>query len=261
MLNKTKVTLSCQIDKILTELHLNTIKASWQESLNKSLKDEFSPEKWFLSLLETEQYCRYNSKIQRLIKQSRLPLEKSLNSYDLKRLPIALKSQLESLKEGHFVKDKANVLCFGNPGSGKTHLMCALALHLAQEGFKVSYHSCAILVQELLAAKKQLSLPKLVKQLMKNDILVLDEMGYLEQDRAEMEVFFTLLSECYETTSILLTSNLPFSQWDRIFKDKMITAAAIDRLIHHSVILELNLPSYRMETAKTKKEALEKKST
>jgi DNA replication protein DnaC len=261
MSNKSQTTTANQIDKILTELRLPSILDAWQESLNRAIKDEQSPDTWLLTLLEIELMSRYNKRISKLIKQSHLPVEKTLHSYDFKRLPVYIKSQIAILKQGQFIKDKANILCFGNPGSGKTHLMCGIALHLASEGFKVSYHTCAILVQELLIAKKELRLPKLIKQLIANDLLILDEIGYVEQERSEMEVLFTLLSECYETTSILLTSNLPFSQWDGVFKDKMMTAAVIDRLIHHSVVLELNLPSYRIEMAKINKEALAKKST
>jgi len=108
-------------------------------------------------------------------------------------------------------------------------------------------------VQELLAAKRDLKLEKLIKRLSKFDALIIDDIGYVQQDREEMEVLFTLLAERYERGSVLITSNLPFSKWEKIFKDPMTTAAAIDRLVHHSVILELNITSYRAEQAKKKK--------
>ena len=112
---------------------------------------------------------------------------------------------------------------------------------------------CTLLVQELLVAKRDLKLSRVLKRLSKYEVLLIDDIGYVQQSREEMEVLFTLLAERYERGSVMLTSNLPFSKWEAIFKDPMTTAAAIDRLVHHSVILELNIPSYRMEQAKRTK--------
>jgi len=139
---------------------------------------------------------------------------------------------------------------FGNPGSGKTHLVCAVSQELIRERRRIYFTSCSLLVQELLIAKRDLTLSRLIKKFSKYDAVVIDDIGYVEQSREEMEVLFTLLAERYERGSVMITSNLAFSKWERIFKDPMTTAAAIDRLVHHSVIVELNLSSYRMETAK-----------
>jgi DNA replication protein DnaC len=152
--------------------------------------------------------------------------------------------------EGSFLDRRENVLAFGNPGSGKTHLLCAIGQELIRQGRRVLYATCALLVQELLIAKRDLKLEQTLKRLGRYDALIIDDLGYVQQDRNEMEVLFTLLAHRYERGSVLITSNLPFSQWEAIFKDPMTTAAAIDRLVHHSVILELNLPSFRMEQAK-----------
>src|SRR5664279_4561892 len=156
----------------------------------------------------------------------------------------------EALVDGSFLDRQENLLLFGNPGAGKSHLLCALAHELIAQGRRMKYTSCAMLVQDLLVAKRDLRLSKEIKKLARHDGLIIDEMGYVQQSREEMEVLFTLLSERYERGSVLLTSNLPFSKWEGIFKDPMTTAAAIDRLVHHSVIVELNIPSYRMEEAK-----------
>jgi DNA replication protein DnaC len=142
------------------------------------------------------------------------------------------------------------LLLFGNPGAGKSHLLCALAQELIAQGRRMKYTNFTMLVQDLLAAKRDLRLSKEIKKLARYDGLIIDEMGYIQQSREEMEVLFTLLAERYERGSVLLTSNLPFSKWAGIFKDPMTTAAAIDRLVHHSVIVELNIPSYRMEEAR-----------
>lgn len=141
------------------------------------------------------------------------------------------------------------MLVFGPPGSGKTHLLCALGHELIEQGKSVLFSSCVLLVQRLLLAKSELWLERELKRLDKFEALIIDDLGYVQQSREEMEVLFTLLAHRYERRSVLLTSNLVFSEWERIFKDPLTTAAAIDRLVHHSVILELNLPSYRMEAA------------
>ena len=140
-----------------------------------------------------------------------------------------------------------------SPGSGKSHALCALSEQLIQKGRSLLFTTCSLFVQQLLIAKRDLRLPKLIKQLESFEGLIIDDLGYVQQSREEMEVLFTLLAERYERGSVLLTSNLAFSKWDQIFKDAMTTAAAIDRLVHHSVILELNVPSYRVETAKEAK--------
>jgi DNA replication protein DnaC len=181
-------------------------------------------------------------------------LEKNLQTFELKRLPAKVLQQVRALLEGGFVDRRENVLAFGKPGSGKTHLLCALAQELVRAGRPALYSPCSLLVQELLLAKRELKLPRLLKRLAGYDLLVLDDLGYVQQNREEMEVLFTLLAERYERGSVLLTSNLAFSGWESIFKDAMTTAAAIDRLVHHCVILELNIPSYRAEQAKKGKD-------
>jgi DNA replication protein DnaC len=157
---------------------------------------------------------------------------------------------VDTTLEGDFLDRRENVLVFGNPGSGKTHLLCALGQELIRKGKSVYFTPCATLVQKLLLAKSQLSLAKELTRLDKFDALIIDDLGYVQQDREEMEVLFTPLAHRYEHRSVLLTSNLVFSEWEKIFKDPMTTAAAIDRLVHHSIVIELNLPSYRMEAAR-----------
>ena len=162
--------------------------------------------------------------------------------------------------DGDFVRRRENLLVFGNPGSGKTHLLCAVGQELVRKhGIKVLFLPSVRLLQDLLVAKRDLVLPRAFKRLTSYDALIIDDIGYVQQSKEEVEVLFTLISECYERTSILLTSNLPFSQWEKIFKDPMMTIAAIDRLIHHSVVLEMNISSYRMENSRSKREAAETK--
>ena len=197
---------------------------------------------------------RWQIRIQRRLRESKLPLEKSLETFETSRLSSLLAAQLSALLEGSFVERSENVLAFGNPGSGKTHLLCAIAQELIhRQGRRLLFTPCSLLVQQLLVAKRDLKLPRLLKGLSKYEVIMIDDIGYVEQNREEMEVLFILLAERYERGSLMITSNLPFSKWERIFKDPM-TTAAIDRLVHHSVILELNLPSYRLEHSTAKKE-------
>lgn len=233
----------------LTNLHLPSMRACFEETARRAEKETLSYEQYLLELSERECESRERNRTARLLKESGLPHEKTLANFDLKRLPVKVSRQLKVLLDGSFLDRKENLLLFGNPGAGKSHLLCALAQELVTHGRRMKYTSCAMLVQDLLAAKRDLRLSKEIKKLAKHDGLIIDEMGYVQQSREEMEVLFTLLAERYERGSVLLTSNLPFSKWEGIFKDPMTTAAAIDRLVHHSIILELNIPSYRMEQA------------
>ena len=175
---------------------------------------------------------------------------KRWDNFDWNRLPLQVTRQLESLRDGSFLDRRENLLLFGLPGSGKSHCLSALGEQLVLRGRSMLFTTCSMLVQQLLVAKRDLRLPSQIKKLSRFDGLIIDDLGYVQQSREEMEVLFTLLAERYERGSVLLTSNLAFSKWEQIFKDAMTTAAAIDRLVHHSVILELNVPSYRLETAK-----------
>jgi DNA replication protein DnaC len=234
----------------LKELHLPAFRRSYEDLARQAQQEGHSYEQYLLGLSERECQERRNRRIERLLRQSRLPLEKSWQALELKRLPAKVLQQARSLLEGSFVDRRENVLAFGVPGSGKTHLLCAIGQELVRSGRRVQFFSTSLLVQELLVAKRDLKLSRLLKRLAGYEVLILDDLGYVQQSREEMEVLFTLLAERYERGSVLLTSNLPFSQWESIFKDAMTTAAAIDRLVHHSVIVELNLPSYRAEAAK-----------
>ena len=240
----------------LKELHLPAMRGCFEETARRAEKETLSYEQYLLELAERECEQRRHNRIGKLLKESGLPLEKSLANFDSKRLPAKISRQVKMLLEGDFLNRKENLLIFGNPGAGKSHLLCAIAQELiSARGRKIKYTSCPLLVQDLLAAKRDLRLGKEIKKLAKYDGLIIDEMGYVQQSREEMEVVFTLLAERYERGSVLLTSNLPFSKWEGIFKDAMTTAAAIDRLVHHCVILELNIPSYRMEQAKKNRDA------
>jgi DNA replication protein DnaC len=242
-----------QLMLLLKELHLPMFREHYAQLANQAVQEEMSYSRYLYELAQKECEVRRANKIQRLVKTSRLPLEKTLASFELKRLPLKLRQQVKILLEGDFVDRSENILAFGKPGSGKTHLLCALCHELARQGRRAYFASCNLMVQELLRAKRDLELDKLLKKYLRFEVIMIDDFGYVKQDREEMEVLFTLLAHRYERGSLLITSNLPFSKWETIFKDPMTTAAAIDRLVHHSVILELNVPSYRAEEARKRK--------
>jgi len=213
------VDMKSQITDYLRDLHLPTIRSLYEDHGQKAVQESLSYEKYLYELLERECEVRRHKKIERLLKESRLPLEKTLDSFDLKRLPRKVAHVVNSLLDGSFLERKENILSFGNPGSGKTHLLSAIGQELIRRmGKRVYFNQCSLLVQELLVAKKELKLARVLKKFGRYDAIIIDDIGYVQQDREEMEVLFTLLAERYERGSIMLTSNLPFSQWEKIFK-------------------------------------------
>ena len=239
-----------KLEALLKELHLPTMRREFAEQALLASKESFSYEKYLLELVESERESRWNNRVKRLLTASKLPLEKSLASFERERLPHFVNRQLDTLVEASFLDRRENILAFGNPGSGKTHLLAAIGLELVHLGKRVLFYTCSILVQDLLRAKRDLELKNFIKKLLRNDVLIIDDIGYVQQSREEMEVLFTLLAEFYERRSLMISSNLAFSHWEKIFKDPMTTTAAIDRLVHHSIILELNVASYRLEKSK-----------
>jgi DNA replication protein DnaC len=242
--------LKTALEDSLRELHLPAFRTNFEELARRAQQETLSYEQYLLELVTRECEARRANRIDRLLQHSRLPLEKTLDAFDLKRLPAKAARQVRTLLDGTFLDRRENVLVFGKSGSGKTHLLCAVAQELIRTGRSVCFRTCSLLVQDLLVAKRDLKLNQALKKLASFEALLIDDIGYVQQSREEMEVLFTLLAERYERGSVLLTSNLAFSKWEQIFKDPMTTAAAIDRLVHHSVILELNIPSYRLEQAK-----------
>lgn len=242
--------LEAQIATHLKKLHMPSIRHAYQDMAQKARKDALSYEQFLLELVQLECDTRQKNRIARNLRASKLPLSKTFSNFDKHRLPPKVAAHLDLLIEGSFLDRAENILAFGNPGSGKTHLLCAIGHELISKGYRVLFISCGQLVQDLLIAKRDLLMTKALKKLSRFDAVIIDDIGYVQHSREEMEVLFTFLADRYERGSVMVTSNLPFSKWEQIFKDPMTTAAAIDRLVHHSVVLELNLPSYRLEQSK-----------
>jgi DNA replication protein DnaC len=239
-----------QLLDYLKQLHMPTLRGCYQQVAEQARKESFSYEQFLVELLKLECEARRQNRIARNLRASKLRSSKTLDNFEKKRLPAKVAAHLNVLTDGSFLKRCENVLAFGNPGSGKTHLLCAIGHELIEQGRRVLFISCSQLVQDLLIAKRDLEMSKLLKKLSRYDAIIVDDIGYVQQSRQEMEVLFTFLADRYERGSLMITSNLPFSKWEQIFKDPMTAAAAIDRLVHHSVILELNIESYRMQVAK-----------
>ena len=239
-----------ELRDMLRDLKLAGVGMVYEEAASKAEKEGWSFERFLHHLAELELEHRRQRRLERLLKDARLPVGKTLATLKQDVLPVKVRRQLANLAEGGFVDRGENLLAFGLPGRGKTHLVCALGHELIQRGYTVLFTPAYALVQRLLAAKQGLGLERELRRLDAFAAIIIDDIGYVQQSREETEVLFTLLAERYERRSVIITSNLVFSQWERIFKDPMTTAAAIDRIIHHCVILELNGPSFRAEAAK-----------
>jgi len=237
---------------LLHELKLPAFADQYEDTALKAEKGGWSHQKYLRQLTDLELAQRRTRRIQRLLKDSKLPKEKTLATLKQEKLPTKVRRQLPALCEGGFAERAENVLVFGLPGRGKTHLVSAIGHELVQRGYSVLFTAAVMLVQRLLAAKKKLELEAELKRLDNFDAVVIDDIGYIQQDREEMEVLFTFLAERYERRSVLITSNLVFSQWGQIFKDPMTTAAAIDRVVHHAQIIEMTGPSHREEESKAR---------
>lgn len=232
-------------------LRLPSMAEGVAEALKLAQQEDWPLESFLAYLLEQEVVGRQQRRIERLLREAHLPAGKTLAQFDQARLPLRLRRQLPALIPGDFIRQAENVLIFGQPGTGKTHLAAALAYEWVQRDYSVWFTPTYKLVDGLLRAKRDYELEHELKRLDRFQVVILDDIGYVQQSREEMEVLFTFLAERYERRSVVITSNLVFSQWDQIFKDPLTTAAAIDRVVHHSRIIEFGseVTSLRAEAA------------
>ena len=239
-----------QMGRMLKELRLPGFAECFEELALRASRESLTHEEFLYELVRTECEQRDQRRVQRLLRKSGLPESKTLRTLRMGSFPPIVRQQIERLKHGQFLEEAVNLVAVGRPGAGKSHLLAAIGHELVLQGKAVMWTSTAELMQKLLLAKRDLRLPQMLSGLDRYELLVLDDIGYVQHDRDEMEVLFTLLAERYERRSVGITTNLVFSEWERIFKNPMTTMAAIDRVVHHAVILDLTqVDSYRAKEA------------
>jgi DNA replication protein DnaC len=233
----------------LKGLRLPGFLAHYAPLAKKAAAEGWEVLEYLAELVALEVSERADRRIKRLLDEAKLPRGKTLSTLELTRYPVPMRAQIQELARGEFLSGATNVCLIGRPGAGKSHVMAAIARALVEHGAPVLFTAVSTLVERLLEAKRNLRLARELKRLDRFECIALDDIGYVQQDRAEMEVLFALLAERYERKSVMITSNLVFSEWDQIFKNPMTTAAAIDRVVHHAVVLEFTGPSLRAEVA------------
>lgn len=239
-------------------LRLPTVLSALADTVARAEQESWTYDQLLLALFEQEVEGRRQRRIARYLKQSQLPPDKTLAQFDLKRLPLRLQRLLPKLCDGGFADRAENILFFGLPGTGKSHAAAAVGYELIYLGYPVLFVPTFRLVGRLLRAKRDYELERELRRLDRFQVVILDDIGYVQQSQEEMEVLFTFLAERYERRSVIITSNLVFSEWDRIFKNPLTTAAAIDRVVHHSTIIEFGqeMKSMRAEEAARRQKQL-----
>ncbi|QNG43518.1 IS21-like element helper ATPase IstB [Sphingobium yanoikuyae] len=241
---------TAQLPMLLGTLRLPTIARLWPDFCSRADKEGWPASRLLAALAELELAEREQRRIQRHLTEARLPPGKTLDAFDFSLVPTLSKAQVMALTQGDaWLKAGHNLLAFGPPGAGKSHAAAAIGNELVARGYRVFFTRTTDLVQRLQAARQALTLTQEIARLDRFDLLILDDLSYVRKDQAETSVLFELISARYERRSIMITANQPFSGWDAIFLDKAMTVAAIDRLVHHATILEMNVESYRRRSA------------
>jgi DNA replication protein DnaC len=253
-MTKTSAIDSARVELLLTELRLPAIKQMWSKLAEDADKEGWPAARFLAALTELEIADRGRRRIERHLAEARLPVGKTLDAFDFTAVPMISKAQIMALGSGDgWIQQGANILLFGPPGVGKSHLGAAIGLALIENGWRVLFMRTTDLVQRLQVARRELALESAIAKLDKYQLLILDDIAYVSKDQAETSVLFELIGSRYERRSMLITANQPFAEWGKVFPDQAMTIAAVDRLVHHATILEMNVKSYRHN------EALERK--
>jgi DNA replication protein DnaC len=241
---------AARVELLLSELRLPSMRLRWATLAEQSDKESWPAARFLATLIEHEVADRSCRRMERHLAEARLPAGKTLATFDFEAVPMVSKAQVMALASGDAWLEKgANILLFGPPGTGKSHLSAALGLALVENGWRVLFTRTTDLVQQLQVARRELTLENAITKLDRYDLLILDDIAYVTKDQAETSVLFELIAARYERRSMLITANQPFGEWGKIFPDQAMTLAAIDRLVHHSTILEMNVESYRRREA------------
>ena len=245
---------AARLSLLLNELRLPAIKTVWPQFAEQADKEGWPAARFLVTIAEHELAERSRRRIERHLAEARLPPGKTLAGFDFESVPMISKAQVSALAAGDgWLGQGANLLLFGPPGGGKSHLAAAIGLALIENGWRVLFARTTDLVQKLQVARRELDLEAAINRLDRFDLLILDDLAYVTKDQAETSVLFELISARYERRSMLITANQPFGEWGKVFPDPAMTLAAVDRLVHHATILEMNVESYRQRTALERK--------
>lgn len=249
-MSKNPVIDSQRLTLMLNELRLPAIKQMWSDFAARSDKEGWPAARFLAALTEHELAERDRRRMERHLSEARLPPGKTLDGFDFDAVPMISRAQVMAMCAGDgWLDNGANLMLFGPPGGGKSHLAAAIGLALVEKGWRVLFTRTSDLVQKLQVARRELALEAAIAKLDKYHLLVLDDLAYITKDQAETSVLFELISARYERRSTLITANQPFGEWGKIFPDPAMTLAAVDRLVHHATIFEMNVESYRRRTA------------
>jgi len=245
---------TARVELLLAELRLPALKLVWADLAAQADKEGWPAARFLAALAEHEMAERARRRIERHLAEARLPPGKTLDSFDFEAVPMVSKAQVMALAAGDSWFEKgANLIMFGPPGGGKSHLAAALGFALVEAGWRVLFTRTTDLVQRLQMARRELALESAIAKLDKYHLLILDDLAYVTKDQAETSVLFELIGARYERRSLLVTANQPFGEWGKIFPDQAMTLAVVDRLVHHATIFEMNVESYRRRTALERK--------
>tara|TARA_B100000683_G_scaffold202946_1_gene196372 strand:+ start:45 stop:938 length:894 start_codon:yes stop_codon:yes gene_type:complete len=235
---------------MLNDLRLPTIKMLWPQFAEQADREGWPAARFLAAIAEHELAERAHRRIARHLAEAHLPPGKTMDSFDFDAVPMISKAQVMAMAAGDsWLAKGANVLMFGPPGGGKSHLAAAIGLTLIENGWRVLFTRTTDLVQKLQVARRELQLEAAIAKLDKFDLIILDDLAYVTKDQAETSVLFELISARYERRSIMITANQPFGEWNKVFPDPAMTLAAVDRLVHHATIFEMNVESYRRRSA------------
>jgi DNA replication protein DnaC len=245
---------SQRLTLLLNELRLPAIKHLWEQFAERSDKEGWPAARLLMALAEHEIAERDRRRIVRHLGEGKLLPGKTLENFDFAAVPMVSKAQVSALCAGDgWLEKGANLLMFGGPGGGKSHLASAIGLSLIEKGWRVLFTRTSALVQKLQLARRELTLDATIQSLDRYHLLILDDLVYVAKDQAETSVLFELISARYERRSLLITANQAFGEWGKVFQDPAMTLAAVDRVVHHATIFEMNVDSYRRREALARK--------